>query len=376
LRRSRTLTRIAGSGLDALIAYDNGAKLGGGNVRYLGGFVSAPPPAPSFAVVGPTGPTVVVVMETRAGTVGNHARSFCGAGVVVVVAAMGDWATALAQALDHVGATSASIGVDSVPGRERTPLTESLTKLLPDVAYHNAEGTVEKVRRDKSVAELGLCRQASTISHTVFDAFQQMVEPGVPHQLAAADATALAVHLGGEELVLALGSGAPWIWSSATPARSPGTFQDGQPVSCEINVRYGGYFSQVARSWPLGTIDRDRQRMIDAVRAAHGSMVEAVRPGALPAEVFTAGLREIREHDYGFHGIRYGHGLGLTIGEGWDFADDDDDPEGTVLTPLSDSAYAVCHPFLFGRAHDGTVEFNALWGDPWLMTEHGAEVLC
>jgi Xaa-Pro aminopeptidase len=373
-RSTRLRALLDGSGLHALIAYDDGAKLGGGNVRYIGGFAAAPPPSPSYVVVGPTGPATIVVMESRAGTVGNHAKSFCGPGVAVVVGDRADWAGAIAQALEQVGATSGTVGTDGIPTKDPA-LLDKLRTIVPDVTFRAENKLIEKVRRDKSPLELEFCRRASQISKHVFDVFERIVEPGMPHELAAAEAAHLAALEDGEELVLALGSGEPWIWSSATAARLPGRFQGGQPVSCEVNVKYRGYFSQVARTWPLGTVTRDRQRMIDAVRAAHDRMIEAVHPGALPRDVFRAGLAEIRRHDFDYSGIRYGHGLGLTIGEGWDFADDDDNPTGTVLTPLGDTAYAVCHPFLFERDSAGTVTFNALHGDPWVMGTDGPELL-
>jgi Xaa-Pro aminopeptidase len=374
-RISRLRSLLDERALSGLIAFDSNGKLGGGNVRYLGGFTAGPPPAPSYAIVGKTGPAIIVVMETRAATVGNHAKSFCGPGADVIVAKMGDLAGAVTEALSRSGATSGTVGTDQLPPADYV-LVDKLRSAYPEVSFRAENRLVERVRRDKSPLELEFCRKASQISKRVFDAFEEIVQPGMPHELAAAELAFLTAKEGGEELALALGSGVPWIWSSATAARRPGWFEDGEPVSCEVNVKYRGYFSQVARTWPLGKVTRERQRMIDAVRAASDKMVEAVRPGALPRDVFRVGLAEIRRHGFEDNGMRYGHGLGLTIGEGWDFADGNGDPSGTALEPLSDTAYAVCHPFLFEKDRNGTVLFNALHCDPWIMGPSGAEVLC
>jgi Xaa-Pro aminopeptidase len=373
-RRNRVCQLTLEMGLSGLIAFDTNDKLAGGNARYLAGDVYGPLPAPSYVVLGPLAQAVLVVMENRAGTVGNQARSMCGPDVGVVVGDGSDWASALSQALDQVGATRGTIGVEGLPPTAER-LLGSVQSLRPDLSFVMTTSLLERVRRDKSALELQLCRRASSISHHVFQYLKEIVEPGLPHAVAVAEATLMATRAGAEELVVALGSGRPWIWSSATPVRSPGVFEAGEPVSCEVNVRYGGYFSQVARSWPLGPVSPERQRMIDAVHAAHDAMVRVLMPGAIPREVFGVGLAEIERRGFAYQGIRYGHGLGLTIGEGWDFADDprDVDPNGSTLSPVGEGAYAVCHPFLFERADDGTVLFNALWGDPWIMASDGPE---
>lgn len=357
------------AGLDIVIGFESNDKLTGGNARYLVGVGEGPLPAPCYVVLGLSGPLCLVVMENRAETVGNHARSFSAPGVEVL-AARGNWASTLADALESVRASGLIVGVDGAP--VDGPVLTQVRNAAPHLGFRQASKLIDRARRNKTPAELEACTTASSIAGRVYNHLKSIVEPGMPHQLAAAEASYLTAREGGEELVLALGSGRPWVWSSAAPTRAPGIFEDGEPVSCEVNVRYKGYFSQVARSWPVGTVSPLRQRMIDAVADAHEYMVAVVKPGAVPREVFSEGLRAIKRHGFDYHGIRYGHGLGLTIGEGWDFADDEDSPTGTTRSPLSATAYAVCHPFLFERAGDGTVLFNALYGDPWIMSTDGA----
>ena len=72
----------------------------------------------------------------------------------------------------------------------------------------------------------------------------------------------------------------------------------------------------------------------------------------------------MRKKGFDYSGIRYGHGLGLTIAEGFDMSERD-------TTPIPEGAHGVIHPLVI-KADTGSC---AIWGDPWILRVGGPEML-
>ena len=104
-------------------------------------------------------------------------------------------------------------------------------------------------------------------------------------------------------------------------------------------------------------------------------MLKVIKPGMTGREVYLEALDEVKKRGYDFCNVRFGHGLGLTIGEGFDFADWDNSPNGPCLSPIPEGAFGVFHPFLIEKDSTGRGVFNALWGDPWVLRAHGPEMI-
>lgn len=361
--------------LDALLVYDEGGIIGGGNVRYLAGYSHVAPPMPAYAVLGTSGDPVICFAEGMGGA-NVHWHQIYGPAKTVQTfggnALRPDVVSGLVAALAQVGFSKGRLGIDGM-NLMRYPVIEGLRRQLPEAELANATRLVEWVRREKSEAELENYRKASALSHRAMEIFMEVVQPGVRQSLAVAEAVHATEVQGAEALDLIHGCGDPWYWGMGH--RGDLTFQEGDLVACELNARWHGYFAQVCRTWPLGKVSPEKDKLVSAVRAAEERMLSVIKPGLTPKEVYLAGLEEVRKRGYDWCGVRFGHGLGLTIGEGYDFADWDDDPNGPCLSPLKEGVFGVFHPFLIEKGSDGRGAFNALWGDPWVLRAHGPEMV-
>jgi Xaa-Pro aminopeptidase len=362
-------------GMDALIVYDENGIIGGGNVRWLAGYSHTAPPVPSFAVLGKSGDPIICFSEGMGGTYHHWHELFGTARRYIAYggnALRPDVVGGLAQALSEVGFTGGKLGIDGLH-LMRYLTVEGLKQKVPNAEIVNAARLTEYVRRVKSEAELANYRKASQLSHLAMDVFMNVVQPGILQSVAVAEAVHVTEAQGAEALDLIHGTGDPWFWGMEH--RGDLTFKEGDLVACELNARWHGFFAQVCRTWGLGKISPEKDKLISAVRAAEERMLSVIKPGLTGREVFLAGLEEVKKRGYDFCGVRFGHGLGLTIGEGFDFADWDNDPNGPCLSPIPEGAFGVFHPFLIEKGPDGKGAFNALWGDPWVLRAHGPEMV-
>jgi Xaa-Pro aminopeptidase len=361
-------------GMDALIVYDENGIIGGGNVRWLGGYSHTAATVPAFAVIGASGDPIICFSEGMGGTY-HHWHEMFGTAPYLAYggnALRPDIVGGLVKALQQVGFTKGKLVIDGLH-LMRHLTVEGLKQALPEAEIVNAARLTEYVRREKSEAELENYKKASKLSHEAMDVFIKAVQPGVLQSVAVAEAVHVTESQGAEALDLIHGTGDPWFWGMEH--RGDLTFKEGDLVACELNARWHGFFAQVCRTWGLGQISPEKDKLVSAVRAAEERMLSTIKPGLTGREVYLAGLEEVKNRGYDFCNVRFGHGLGLTIGEGFDFADWDPDPNGTCLSPIPEGAFGVFHPFLIERGSDGNGAFNALWGDPWVLRAHGPEMV-
>ena len=87
-------------------------------------------------------------------------------------------------------------------------------------------------------------------------------------------------------------------------------------VVCDFGVILSGYCSDMTRTLHVGHPSVEARRVYEAVREAQGAALEAVKPGAVVAEVDSAARRLLHKKDLGeYFTHSTGHGLGLEIHE-------------------------------------------------------------
>ena len=351
--------------LDALLVYDTGVPLtrrGGATVRYLTNFFNLASGNPSAAVIPSMGEPVLCIGPHFSGC------QFTWAGLLSPFAVKGhvmgemrpDWVRDIAEALSESGVRGGRVGID---GMRYMPaaLLEGLRRKLEGAELADVTDLVYEAQIMRSKAEEPFIRKAAQISKMAMDAFLEAARPGVRQGEAVAIGEHAAFMAGAEEMVLFMGAGVPWLWGRK---RTDLIFKEGDAVALEVNARYHGYFGQVCRTKLLGKVSAEKQQVRDAVRAAHDRMISMVKPGITGQALFRAGVAEVRQRGFDYSGVRYGHGLGMTIAEGFDVAEEDTDaiPEG---------AYMVIHPMLI-RSETGAASIH---GDQFLVTANGPELL-
>ena len=102
--------------------------------------------------------------------------------------------------------------------------------------------------------------------------------------------------------------------NGASPHHEPTdrVIEEGDMVVIDFGGRLGGYWSDMTRMFVVGQATPEQAEVHDVVQVAQRSAVDAVRPGAVAADVDQAARSVIEEAGYGDHFIhRTGHGIGL-----------------------------------------------------------------
>jgi methionyl aminopeptidase len=91
--------------------------------------------------------------------------------------------------------------------------------------------------------------------------------------------------------------------------------QSGDIVSLDIGIECQGFFVDMARTFPVGAIEKDVQRLIDATRESLDVAVRHIRPGAALNDI--CGSIQDYVEQKGFSVVRefVGHGIGRALHE-------------------------------------------------------------
>lgn len=90
---------------------------------------------------------------------------------------------------------------------------------------------------------------------------------------------------------------------------------DGDIISIDVGAYIGGYHGDAARTFPVGTVSKDAQRLIDVTRESFFKGIEHAKHGAKLGDI-SAAIQEYVEAN-GFSVVRdlVGHGIGKNMHE-------------------------------------------------------------
>ena len=362
-RTAKVRELMVQKGLAALIIFDNDRMAGGGSVRYLSNFFSTDPFSPAAVVLLPGEEPTLCIAPGFQGCQFTWARERSFIRKVKGTSSGGwnvDWVKDITEALFEANLSGGKVGIDGI---NLMPLRmlERLKGELSGSGVEDVTGLVERVRLIKSRAETGLLRRAAELSRAGFAAFVRAAKPGVLQARAIAQAELAVRKSGAEEAMMFMGTGVPWIWGSR---RGDLTFESGAMVAAEFNARYQGYLGQICRTFFLGKPTRKQRAVHDAVVTAYDRMTASVRPGVTAAELFEIGMAVLSRAGFEYSGVRFGHGLGLNLAEGFSIEPGD-------RTPIGAGTCLVVHPNV-ALPPSG---LSAIHGDTLLVGEDGVEVL-
>src|SRR5690606_39496170 len=106
--------------------------------------------------------------------------------------------------------------------------------------------------------------------------------------------------------------------NAASPHHEPTdrVIERGDVVIVDFGGRLGGYCSDTTRTFVVGDPTPEQEEVHAVVLAAQRAAAQAVRPGAITAEIVASDRRVIGEAGYGEYFIhRTGHGIGLEVHE-------------------------------------------------------------
>jgi Xaa-Pro dipeptidase len=244
-------------------------------------------------------------------------------------------------------------------------LMNEFSSALPRAEIVSATRLMDDVRLVKSEWEIDRMRQVADLVAAGWQAFVDVLEPGVPEYAIVAAVEAAIKELGAEDNFMLIASGGDEVRGMTAP--SPRTLQPGDMVRTELTPQLNGYWLQICRSATVGKASDAQRRSFDLFNEAVEAGLAAVRPGVTAHEVARAQNDVFRARGLGeyctsqYTRVR-GHGHGLHV---------DETPiiEGNE-TELPENAVFIIHP----NTYTPIAGYHVL-GDPVRVTRNGAEIL-
>ncbi|WP_458086995.1 M24 family metallopeptidase [Streptomyces malaysiensis] len=353
LRHTKVRAAMAENGLDAVLAYGPGWRRE--NVRY---FADARVTGSSSFVLFPASGEVAAFSTRRSDLPELRRRGWVDSADTLDV-----WDPApLTDRLRDLRPRRIGIAhYELLPAM----LANALRTALPGTEIVSATSLLDGVRMVKSDWELARMRRSAAVCAAGWDAFVDVLEPGLPEYRIVAEVEARIKELGAEDNFMLIASGKDEVRGMTAP--TPRVLQAGDMVRTELTPQMDGYWLQICRSAVVGKPSEGQYRSFDLFNEAVEAGMAAVRPGVTAHDVAKAQNDVFRAHGYGeyctsqYTRVR-GHGHGLHL---------DETPiiEGNE-TVLPENAVFIIHPNTFTPL----AGYHVL-GDPVRVTADGCEVL-
>jgi Xaa-Pro aminopeptidase len=353
LRHRKVRAAMEDEGLDALVAYGPGWRRE--NVRY---FADARLTGSSSLVLFPRSGEVAA-FSTRRSDVPELTR----AGWVDSAHHLEAWDPApLTDRLRDLRPRRIGVAhLELLPAM----LDEALRRALPGTEFVSATSLLDGVRMVKSDWELARMRRSAAVCAAGWEAFVDVLEPGLPEYRIVAEVEARIKELGAEDNFMLIASGKDEVRGMTAP--TPRVLAAGDMVRTELTPQMDGYWLQICRSAVVGKPSDGQRRSFELFNEAVEAGMAAVHPGVTAHDVAKAQNDVFRARGYGeyctsqYTRVR-GHGHGLHL---------DETPiiEGNE-TVLPENAVFIIHPNTFTPL----AGYHVL-GDPVRVTADGCEVL-
>lgn len=91
--------------------------------------------------------------------------------------------------------------------------------------------------------------------------------------------------------------------------------QDGDIVSVDVGVKLNGWYTDSARTFAVGTVDADTERLLEVTTGALGAAIEAAIPGNHVGDLGAAVVGAVQGTKMGIIRDLVGHGVGRELHE-------------------------------------------------------------
>ena len=227
-----------------------------------------------------------------------------------------------------------------------------------------ATDVIEQQRMVKTPLEIGLLRRAAGIAVIGMRKAYSVVRAGVKEMDALADVE-YAIRKAGSDappfddgMLLSSGANSADIHARA----GSGKIRKGSTVVVDLGGRFCGYYSDMTRTIPVGSVDSSAKGLLEYVDNLRAEAIDMLKPGVVAGDV-----HEFIEKDMGRKGYKFyhssGHGVGLNIHENPGISRDSQD----VL--LEDMVFTI-EPGIYIAGKYG-IRFE----DTVLLKKNGAKIL-
>lgn len=305
-RQSQLTTSLYKAGLNALVLNP------GPSLTYLTGLHFHLMERPVVAIFIPHNPVMFILPELEAGK--TETLPFT-AQIFPYGEDPAAWPSVFKQAGTASGLNNRKIGVE--PGRLRFLELQYLEDALPQAEFVSAETSLAEIRLRKDAREIELMNKAVKLAQNALVKTLETIRPGQSERAVAAELTLQLLRQGsdGELPFNPIVSSGP---NSANPHASPSNrlLTPGDLLVIDWGASVQGYFSDLTRTFAVGHVDSELEKIAQVVEQANTAGRQAARPGGTAEEVDRAARKVIEAAGYGeFFIHRTGHGLGMEAHE-------------------------------------------------------------
>jgi Xaa-Pro dipeptidase len=226
-----------------------------------------------------------------------------------------EWGDSFRAASKALGFGMGDIGVEE--NQLRVMELRYLEAAFPGCEFRNAGSVIGGLRKRKDSDEIAAMQSAAHIAEQALEATLPMVKVGVSEKQVAAELVQNILRLGSDpELPFS-----PIVASGDNSANGHATVGNrllarGDLLVIDWGAAVDGYFSDITRTFAIGEIDSELERIHQIVQMANQAGREAAKPGIACSAVDLAAREVIEDAGYGeFFTHRTGHGLGLEAHE-------------------------------------------------------------
>lgn len=225
------------------------------------------------------------------------------------------WQKAFQEAAKYLKSRQVVIGVE--PNNLRLLEYRFLESAFPEARFHNADHILSPLRMIKLEREVAAMRKAVQIAQSALQTTLPIIKPGITEKEVAAELTIQLLRAGSQPQLpfYPIVAGGP---NSANPHAVPSDrpLKAGDLLVIDWGAFYDGYCSDLTRTFSIGDIDPEMEKVYSLVEKANETGRLAVQPGKTAGSVDQAARRIIQAGGYGeFFTHRTGHGLGMEAHE-------------------------------------------------------------
>ena len=223
----------------------------------------------------------------------------------------GEWIKAFSKGVQALGLAGKAIGVE--PRALRILEYRFIEAAAPGSVFPDASTALTALRITKDADEIAKMQRAVVIAQDALKACLPLVKIGMSERELAAELTIQLLRNGSSPEIpfSPIVSSGP---NSANPHASPSArkLQAGDLLVVDWGAAYDGYISDLTRTFAIGQVDAEYQKIHKIVQESNAAGRAAGKPGAPCAHVDKAARDVIESAGYGVYFThRTGHGIGM-----------------------------------------------------------------
>ena len=223
----------------------------------------------------------------------------------------GEWIKSFQKGIQTLGIGSRAIGVE--PRALRILEYRFIEQAAPGATFPDASEALAALRITKDADEIAKMRRAVVIAQNALKACLPLIKIGMREKELASELTIQLLKNGSSPEIpfSPIVSSGP---NSANPHAAPSDrkLQPGDMLVIDWGAGFDGYISDLTRTFAVGQVDPECQKIHKIVQEANAAGRAAGKPGAACAAVDKAARDVIEKSGYGvYFNHRTGHGIGM-----------------------------------------------------------------